>query len=90
MENRFKFDYGIIEYKHRFNMTRSLDDYETTVLEKCVSVSLSHKSNINGTKSWFETHIIYKDTNNSPEILKLKIEDFIVKIKHMGDMSVSI
>ena len=27
--SEFKFDYGVVTYKHRFNLTRSLDDYET-------------------------------------------------------------
>lgn len=29
----FTFDYGVIVYKHRFSITRSLQDYEETTLE---------------------------------------------------------
>ena len=39
----FKFDYGIITFKHRFNMTRSLDDYEEITLNRCIGTSLQLK-----------------------------------------------
>lgn len=83
------FNYGIVVYKHRFSINRSPNDYEETTLDKCVMLGLEWKSN--GTESWFETHIVYrKDDNNKPEIVKLKLEDFTVKIIHKGDMSINI
>ena len=39
----FVFDYGIIEFKHRFNMTRSLDDYKVTTLNKCIRMGIEYK-----------------------------------------------
>ena len=41
--NEKEFEYGIIIYKHRFNMTRSLDDYKETTLNKCIGIGLGLK-----------------------------------------------
>lgn len=86
----FKFNYGVVIYKHRFTINRSLDDYEEIKLDKCIMLELAWKSNINGTESWFETHIVYKDENNKPQIVKLKIEEYVVKVIHKGDMSINL
>ena len=32
--NTIDFEYGIVVYKHRFNMTRSLDDYKETTINR--------------------------------------------------------
>ena len=37
------FDYGIVTYKHRFSINRSLDDYEETTLNKCIRTGIEHK-----------------------------------------------
>lgn len=41
--NEKEFDYGIVVYKHRFNMTRSLDDYKEITLNKCIRIGLELK-----------------------------------------------
>lgn len=84
----FKFDYGIITYKHRFSINRSLDDYEETMITKCIMLGLEWKSNWKD--SWFEFQIIYKDAKNKNQIKILKLEDWTVNIIHKGDMSINI
>lgn len=38
--DKFTFDYGIIEYKHRFSFNRSLDDYKVSTLKNVISTNL--------------------------------------------------
>ena len=40
MEKEFYFDYGIVIYKHRFDLNRSLNDYKETILNKCIRMGI--------------------------------------------------
>lgn len=85
------FDYGVIEYKHRFTLNRSLDDYEVTRIEKCISVSLwrgyktmAHDKLVN------EFQILYRDKNHKTQILKLDLDDWKISLVYKGNMSLVI
>ena len=57
-----EFDYGTVVYKHRFNMTRSLDDYKETILNKCIRIGLELKyKTMACDKLVYEMQIVYKD-----------------------------
>lgn len=86
-ELQSKFDYGIITYKHRFNMSRSLDDYEEITLNKCIRTGIQHKYKTAGRdKLIAEMQIVYKDENNDLQCLCLDLEEWTFSIKHVGDM----
>ena len=42
-DKEFVFDYGIVTYKHRFSINRSLDDYEETTLNRCIRMGIQYK-----------------------------------------------
>ena len=87
----FKFDYGVIEYKHRFSINRSLDDYKLTCLNKCIRIGLQlcYKT-MACDKLVYEMQIIYRDENNECQLLRLDLHDYTFKIKHVGNMQVDI
>lgn len=85
------FDYGIIEYKHRFSVNRSLDDYAVTRLEKCITVYLGlvYKT-MACDKLVYELQIIYRDENFKSQCLKLDLHDWQITVKYKGDMGIII
>lgn len=89
--NDFVFDYGIVEYKHRFSITRSLDDYEVTTLNKCMRMSVQYKYyTMACDKLIAEMQIIYKDENNKLHCFTADLHDFTFSIKHKGDMQIEL
>lgn len=81
------FDYGVVAYKHRFNMTRSLDDYKETTLNKCIRIGLELKyKTMACDKLVYELQILYKDENDKLQYLRLDFQDWTIAIKHIGDM----
>lgn len=86
-----EFDYGKVVYKHRFNMTRSLDDYKETTLNKCIRIGLELKyKTMACDKLIYEMQIVYKDENDKLQCLCLDLHDWIVAIKHIGNMQCNI
>jgi hypothetical protein len=85
----FTFEYGIVVYKHRFSINRSLDDYEETTLNKCLSMSIQHKYyTVACDKLIAEVQILYKDENNKLQCLCKDLKEYTFKIIHKGDMKI--
>ena len=85
--NNFTFDYGIVIYKHRFSINRSLDDYKETTLNKCIRMGIEYKyKTVACDKLIAEMQILYKDENNKLQCLCLDLYDWTFKIKHVGNM----
>ena len=38
----FTFEYGIVIYKHRFSINRSLNDYEEAMLNRCIRMGVQY------------------------------------------------
>ena len=86
-----EFDYGVVIFKHRFSLNRSLDDYEETTLNKCICIGLQlYYKTMAYDKLVYEVQIIYKDENNNHQLLRLDLHDYTIKIKYVGNMSVNI
>ena len=85
----FTFEYGIVIYKHRFSINRSLDDYKETMLNKCISMGIQHKYyTMACDKLIAEVQILYKDEYNRLQCTALDLHDWTFKIVHLGDMKV--
>jgi hypothetical protein len=89
--NEKTFDYGVVVYKHRFSINRSLDDYKETTIETCVrmGVELKYKT-MACDKLVYEMQILYKDENNKVQCLCLDLHDWTIAIKHIGNMQCNI
>ena len=86
-----EFDYGIVTYKHRFTINRSLDDYEEITLNKCLRMGVHFKyKTMACDKLVAEMQILYKDENNKPKCLCLDLYDWTFNIKHIGNMQCDI
>lgn len=87
MEEKFYFDYGIVVYKHRFSLNRSLDDYVETSLNKCIRMGIVYKyKTMAHDKLIAEMQVLYRDENNEVQCLCLDLHDWTFEIKHKGDM----
>lgn len=87
----FIFDYGIIVYKHRFSINRSLNDYKETTLNKCIRFGLVYTYNTFAyDKLIAEIQICYKDEYNHLQCLCLDLQDWTFEIKHKGNMQVQL
>ena len=85
------FDYGIVIYKHRFNINRSLDDYDETTLNKCISMGIVYKYKASVCDNLIaEMQIIYRDLDNKSQCLCLDLRDWTFIIKHKGNMQVEL
>lgn len=85
------YDYGIISYKHRFSMNRSLDDYEVTTLHKCIRTSLELKyKNMKKDELIYEFQILYKDIEDRLQCVTLNLHDYTIDVEHKGDMQLHI
>ena len=83
------FDYGVVIYKHRFSINRSLDDYVETTLNKCICMGLVYKyKTMDCNKLIAEIQILYKDINNKSQCLCLDLQDWTCTIEHKGNMQV--
>lgn len=85
------FDYGIIIYKHRFSINRSLNDYKETTLNKVIRMGLvlCYKTMAKD-KLVYEYQICYKDENNKLQCLCLDLHDWYIEIKHKGNAQITI
>lgn len=89
--NEKEFDYGIVVYKHRFNLTRPLDDYKETTINKCIRIGLELKyKTMACDKLIYEMQIVYKDENNKLQCICLDLHDWTIAIKHIGNMQCDI
>jgi hypothetical protein len=90
-EESFNFDYGVVVFKHRFSINRSLNDYEETTLNKCIRIGLElvYKT-VAQDKLVYELQIVYKDENENLQCLKKDLENWTFEIKHTGNMQVNI
>lgn len=89
--NAEKFDYGIVTYKHRFSIKRSLNDYKETTLNKCIRMGVQFKYYTMACDKLIpEMQIIYKDENNNLHCLCEDLHDFTFCIKHKGDMMINL
>lgn len=87
----FTFDYGIVVFKHRFSIKRSLDDYEETTLDKCIRMGVEYKYyTMARDKLIAEMQILYKDEDGRLQCLCKDLHDFTFEIKHKGDMNISL
>lgn len=87
--DKFIFDYGVVVYKHRFSINRSLDDYQETTLNKCIRMGVVYKyKTVACDKLIAEMQIVYKDENDKVQCLCEDLHDYTFEIKHKGDMKV--
>lgn len=85
------FEYGIVTFKHRFSIKRSLDDYEEITLNKCIRIGLEYKYyTMACDKLIAELQIVYKDENNKLQFLKKDLHDWTFKIEHKGNMTITL
>ena len=86
-----RYDYGIITYKHRFSINRSLNDYEETTLTKVIRMGLElvYKTMAKD-KLIYEYQICYKDNDNKLQCICLDLHDWYIEIKHKGDCMITI
>lgn len=83
------FDHGVIEYKHRFSINRSLDDYQLTVLDNCICVGLQYKYyTMARDKLIAEVQIVRRVGPKSTECVKLDLHEYTFTVKHKGDMRI--
>ena len=86
-----EFDYGIVVYKHRFSINRSLDDYKEITLDKCLRMGVHYVyKTMACDKLVAEMQILYKDENNKPKCLCLDLQNWTFNIKHIGVMQCEI
>ena len=87
----FTFEQGIVVYRHRFSINRSLDDYEETVLDKCIRIGLEFKYyTMAKNKLIPELQVIYKDENDKLHCLKKDLHEWSFEIKHIGNMQINL
>ncbi len=90
-EKKFDFDYGVVTYKHRFSINRSLDDYVETTLNKCIRMGLVYiYKTMACDKFVAEMQIVYKDLDNKLQCLCLDLYNWTFKIEHKGNMLVEL
>lgn len=90
-EKEFCFDYGVVIYKHRFSINRSLNDYKKTILNKCIRMGLVYKyKTMSCDKLIAEMQVLYKDKNNNLQCLCLDLHYWTFEIKHKGNMLVQL
>ncbi|MBO5143741.1 MAG: hypothetical protein J6C46_12275 [Clostridia bacterium] len=86
-----KYDYGVITYKHRFSIKRSLDDYEDITLCNVIRIGVELKyKTVACDKLVYELQILYRDINFEIQCLKLDLHDWTFTINHLGEMMVNV
>lgn len=86
-----EFDYGVVKYKHRFSLNRSLNDYVQTTLNKCISMEIRYiYKTMACDELIIEMHILYKDDNDDLQCLCLDLYDYTFKVCHKGDMAINL
>ena len=88
---KYKDKYGVVTYKHRFSINRSLDDYEEITLNKCIRMGVEFKyKTVACDKLVAEMQILYRDDENRIHCLCKDLHDYTFKIKHLGQMDIQI
>lgn len=88
-DGNFTFEYGVVIYKHRFSINRSLDSYKEIILNKCINMGIQYKYKTAGCdKLIAEMQIVYKDENNKSHCLCLDLHEYTFEIKHKGNMHI--
>ena len=91
IDGNFIFEYGVVIFKHRFSIKRSLNDYEEIVLNKCIRIALEYKYyTVACDKLIAELQIVYKDENDKLQCLKKDLHEWTFEIKHKGDMKITL
>ena len=89
IDGNFTFEYGIVVFKHRFSIKRSLNDYEETTLNRCISISLEFKYYTMACDKLIpEIQVLYKDENEKVQCLKKDLHEWSFEIKHKGNMGI--
>ena len=89
--SNFVFDYGVVTYKHRFSINRSLDDYEETTLTKYIRMGIQYiYKTMACDKLIAEMQIIYKDEQGKLHCLCEDLHEYTFTIKHQGNMQVDL
>lgn len=89
--NKISFDYGVVTYKHRYVIHRSLDDYKETTLNRCVAMIVLYKyKTMSSDVPFAEMQIVYKDENDHMQYLCKDLHDFTFTINHKGDMQIDL
>ena len=87
----FSFEYGIVTFKHRFSIKRSLNDYEEITLNKCIRIGLEYKYyTMACDKLIAELQIVYKDEDGKLQCLKKDLHEWTFQIKHKGNMMINL
>ena len=87
----FIFEYGIVTYRHRFSIKRSLGDYKETTLNKCIRIGLVFKYyTMERDKLIHELQIVHKDENNKLKCTRLDLKEYTIEIKHKGNMMLTL
>ena len=90
-KDSFSFEYGIVVFKHRFSIKRSLNDYEETVINRCIALEISFVyKTMACDKLVTEICLVYKDENDKLQSIKKDLHDYNFKVIHKGDMSINL
>ena len=90
-DGNFTFEYGIVIYKHRFSINRSLNDYEETMLNRCIRMGVQYMyKTMARDKLIAEIQIVYKDDNGKLQCFKGDLHEWTFEIKHKGDMMINL
>lgn len=85
------YDYGVVTYKYRFSINRSLNEYKETKLNKCIRIGISHKyKTMAKDKLITEIQIVYKDDEGKLQCLCKDLEEYMIIINHKGDMMITL
>ena len=90
MEEDFEFDYGIITVNYRFNLERDLSEYKETIYDKVIQLSFDIRYRGCSNEKIYLLEILYRDENNKLKYKNFDITDYTVKVKHKGNMIISI
>lgn len=86
-----EYDYGIVTYKYRFSINRSLNEYKETKLNKCIRIGIVYKYyTMAKDKLIAEIQIIYKDEQDKLQCLCKNLEEYTFIINHKGDMMLTL
>ena len=87
VSDNFVFEYGVVVFKHRFSINRSLNDYEETTLSKCIRMGVVYKYyTMACDKLIAEMQVLYKDDMGKLQCFKADLHDYTFEIKNLGNM----
>lgn len=87
VSDKFVFEYGVVVFKHRFSINRSLNDYEKTTLSRCIRMGVQYKYyTMACDKLIAEMQVLYKDDVGKLQCFKADLHDYTFEIKNLGNM----